>query len=211
MEEQLLLFEDSYTINDFLDSYDLIIGADEAGRGPLAGPVCASAVVLPKDFPFEILNDSKKMSEKRRLEVEPVIKEKAVAWAIAWGTVKEIDEINILQTSLLAMKRAFLKVWTQLSQSEKIKFYNPILLVDGNKMPNVSIACKSIVKGDSKIPEIMAASILAKNARDRFMLCAAKKWPMYSFEKHKGYPSTLHKELLHKYGPCPIHRLTFKY
>ncbi len=211
MEEQLLLFEDSYTINDFLDSYDLIIGADEAGRGPLAGPVCASAVVLPKDFPFEILKDSKKMSEKRRLEVEPVIKEKAVAWAVAWGTVKEIDEINILQASLLAMKRAFLKVWAQLSQAEKTKFYNPILLVDGNKTPNVSITCKSIVKGDSKIPEIMAASILAKNARDRFMLCAAKKWPMYSFEKHKGYPSALHKELLHKYGPCPIHRLTFKY
>ncbi len=214
MEEQLLLFENTYTIDDFLGSYDLIIGADEAGRGPLAGPVCASAVVLPKDFPFEILNDSKKMSEKRRLSVEPVIKEKAVAWAVAWGTVKEIDEINILQASLLAMKRAYIKVLAQLTQFSKlnqIEFYNPILLVDGNKTPNVPIACKAIVKGDSKIPQIMAASILAKNARDKFMLCAAKKWPMYSFEKHKGYPSALHKELLHKYGPCPIHRLTFKY
>ncbi len=208
MEEQLLLFEDTYTVDDFLDSYDLIIGADEAGRGPLAGPVCASAVVLPKDFPFEILNDSKKMSEKRRLSVEPIIKEKAVAWAVAWGTVKEIDQINILQASLLAMKRAYLKVQAQL---EKTEFYNPILLVDGNKTPNVPISCKAIVKGDSKIPQIMAASILAKNARDRFMMCAAKKWPMYCFEKHKGYPSALHKELLHKYGPCPIHRLTFKY
>ncbi len=190
------------------EQLSIIIGADEAGRGPLAGPVCASAVVLPNDFPFEILNDSKKLSEKRRLEIEPIIKEKAIAWAIAWATPKEIDQINILQASLLAMKRAYEKVLVQLNQK---KITANILLVDGNKIPEVDILCQAIVKGDSKIPAIMAASILAKNARDRFMIRAAKKWPQYKFEKHKGYPCPQHKELLRKFGPCPIHRLSFKY
>jgi len=203
MDEQLLLFP-----SNVFDASGVTVGADEAGRGPLAGPVCAAAVVLPKDFPIEILNDSKKMSEKRRLEVEPVIIDKAIAWAIAWGTPHEIDEINILQASLLAMKRAFDKVIIQLNA---LNLEAGLLLVDGNKTPRVSISCKAIVKGDSKIPEIMAASILAKNARDRFMVCAAKKWDMYGFEKHKGYPSAFHRERLHEYGPCPIHRLTFKY
>ncbi len=207
MEEQLCLFDVSQYEDNF-SSYNVIVGADEAGRGPLAGPVCASAVVLPKDFPFELLNDSKKLSEKRRNKIEPIIKEKALAWAVAWATPKEIDQINILQASMLAMKRAFEKVQLQLKQNNLTP---DILLVDGNKTPNVDIPCKAIVKGDAKIPEIMAASILAKNARDRFMVCAAKKWPEYRFEKHKGYPCPEHKELLRKYGPCPIHRLTFKY
>ncbi len=206
MEEQLCLFDVSQYDNSF--NYNIIVGADEAGRGPLAGPVCASAVVLPKDFPFEILNDSKQLSEKKRLKAEPIIKEKALAWAVAWATPKEIDEINILQASMLAMKRAFEKVQAQL-QNKNIT--PEILLVDGNKTPNVNIQCQAIVKGDSKVPEIMAASILAKNARDRFMICAAKKWPQYGFEKHKGYPCPQHKEILREYGPCPIHRLTFKY
>ena len=206
MDEQLCLFDVSQYDNSF--NYNIIVGADEAGRGPLAGPVCASAVVLPKDFPFEILNDSKRLSEKKRLKAEPIIKEKALAWAVAWATPKEIDQINILQASMLAMKRAFEKVQAQL-QNENIT--PEILLVDGNKTPNVNIQCQAIVKGDSKVPEIMAASILAKNARDRFMICAAKKWPQYGFEKHKGYPCPQHKELLREYGPCPIHRLTFKY
>ena len=206
MDEQLCLFDVSQYDNSF--NYNIIVGADEAGRGPLAGPVCASAVVLPKDFPFEILNDSKRLSEKKRLKAEPIIKEKALAWAVAWATPKEIDQINILQASMLAMKRAFEKVQAQL-QNKNIK--PEILLVDGNKTPNVNIQCQAIVKGDSKVPEIMAASILAKNARDRFMICAAKKWPQYGFEKHKGYPCPQHKELLREYGPCPIHRLTFKY
>ncbi len=208
MQEQFLLFDESQFVDDHIYDHALVIGADEAGRGPLAGPVCASAVVLPQDFPFGLLNDSKKMSEKKRLLVEPVIKDKALAWAVCWATPKEIDEINILQASLLAMKRAFEKVRVQL---EKKGLDADILLVDGNKTPRVDFPCMAIVKGDSKIPAIMAASILAKNARDRFMVCAATKWPEYGFERHKGYPCPLHKEMLYKYGPCPIHRKTFKY
>lgn len=200
MDEQLTLFGEP--------EYNIVIGADEAGRGPLAGPVCAAAVVLPSDFPKELLADSKKLSEKKRLQAEPVIKEKAIAWAVAWATPKEIDEINILWASMLAMKRAYLLVSKQLND-KGIKA--DVLLVDGNKTPDVDIPCKAIVKGDSKIFEIMAASILAKNARDRFMVCAAKRWPVYGFEKHKGYPCSSHKAALYKYGPCPIHRMTFRY
>ena len=185
--------------------YDITIGADEAGRGPLAGPVCAAAVILPPDFPFELLADSKQLSEKKRLIAEPVIKEKAIAWAVAWSSHREIDEINILQASMLAMKRAYLKVCKQIEGLPGSR----ILLVDGNRRPDVDIPCKAIVKGDATIHEIMAASILAKNARDRFMLCAAAKWPQYGFEKHKGYPCAAHKAALKQYGPCPIHRVTF--
>jgi ribonuclease HII len=200
MESQLSLFEEPV--------YNIVIGADEAGRGPLAGPVCAAAVVLPADFPIEILADSKTLSEKKRNLAEPVIKEKAIAWAVAWGTPAEIDTINILQASLLAMKRAYLLVKQQL-ESKSIRA--DILLVDGNKRPDVDILCKAIVKGDATEPAIMAASILAKNARDRFMVCASRRWPQYGFEKHKGYPCASHKAALRQFGPCPIHRLTFKY
>ena len=200
MDSQLSLFEEPV--------YNLIVGADEAGRGPLAGPVCAAAVVLPSDFPFEILADSKALSEKKRLFAEPIIKEKAIAWAIAWGTPAEIDSINILNASLLAMKRAYLLVEKQLASKGLVP---DILLVDGNKRPDVPIACQAIVKGDASVHEIMAASILAKNARDRIMVLAAKRWPQYGFEKHKGYPCASHKAALHAFGPCPIHRLTFKY
>ena len=188
--------------------YYLVIGADEAGRGPLAGPVCAAAVVLPNDFPFDILADSKALSEKKRLAAEPVIKEKAIAWAVAWASPREIDEINILWASMLAMKRAFGKVSHQL---EEKGLAPDILLVDGNRRPDVPIPCQAIVKGDATVHEIMAASILAKNARDRFMVCASRKWPQYGFEKHKGYPCASHKAALHKFGPCPIHRLSFRY
>ena len=200
MDSQLSLFEEPI--------YNLIVGADEAGRGPLAGPVCAAAVVLPSDFPFEILADSKALSEKKRLFAEPIIKEKAIAWAIAWGTPAEIDSINILNASLLAMKRAYLLVEKQLASKGLVP---DILLVDGNKRPDVPIACQAIVKGDASVHEIMAASILAKNARDRIMVLAAKRWPQYGFEKHKGYPCASHKAALHAFGPCPIHRLTFHY
>ena len=200
MDSQLSLFEEPV--------YNLIVGADEAGRGPLAGPVCAAAVVLPSDFPFEILADSKALSEKKRLFAEPIIKEKAIAWAIAWGTPAEIDSINILNASLLAMKRAYLLVETQLASKGLVP---DILLVDGNKRPDVPIPCQAIVKGDASVHEIMAASILAKNARDRIMMLAAKRWPQYGFEKHKGYPCASHKAALRQFGPCPIHRLTFKY
>ena len=200
MDSQLSLFEEPV--------YNLIVGADEAGRGPLAGPVCAAAVVLPSDFPFEILADSKALSEKKRLIAEPIIKEKAIAWAIAWGTPAEIDSINILNASLLAMKRAYLLVEKQLASKGLVP---DILLVDGNKRPDVPIACQAIVKGDASVHEIMAASILAKNARDRIMVLAAKRWPQYGFEKHKGYPCASHKAALRQFGPCPIHRLTFRY
>lgn len=200
MDDQLLLFEEP--------KFNTVIGADEAGRGPLAGPVCAAAVILPEDFPIDILNDSKKLSEKRRLEAEPVIKERAIAWAVSWATPKEIDQINILQASMLAMKRAYLLVRKQI---DAINLVPDILLVDGNRCPDVDIPCKAIVKGDASVHEIMAASILAKNARDRFMVCAARRWPVYGFEKHKGYPCASHKAALRKFGPCPIHRLTFRY
>lgn len=200
MQENLLPFDEP--------QYNIIVGADEAGRGPLAGPVCAAAVVLPSDFPFELLNDSKKLSEKKRLAVEPLIKEKAIAWAISWATPKEIDEINILQSSMLAMRRAYLQVKEILAEKG---LKADILLVDGNKRPDVDIACEAIVKGDAKVHEIMAASILAKNFRDRYMVSIAEKYPQYGFEKHKGYPCASHKAALHQFGPCPIHRLTYKY
>lgn len=186
--------------------YSIIAGTDEAGRGPLAGPVYAACTVLPKDFPFEVLDDSKKLSLKKRLEAEKIIKEKAVAWTVSFATPAEIDKINILNASMLAMKRAFSGVQNQLSaQGIKIE----ILYADGNKKPNVDIPCVAVVKGDSKIHEIMAASILAKTARDRFMDCAAKKWPEYGFEKHKGYPTQDHYKALKEHGPCPIHRQSF--
>ena len=187
--------------------YSIVIGADEAGRGPLAGPVCAAAVVLPPDFPFELLADSKQLSEKKRLIAEPVIKEKALAWAVAWASPREIDEINILQASMLAMKRAYLKVSQQIAGLSGSR----VLLVDGNRRPDVDIPCQAIVKGDATVHEIMAASILAKNARDRFMVAASRVWPQYGFEKHKGYPCASHKAALSVYGPCPIHRLTFRW
>ena len=200
MDEQLFLFEEPH--------YSVVIGTDEAGRGPLAGPVCAAAVVLPADFPFGILDDSKKLSEKKRLAAEPVIKEKAIAWAVAWSTPGEIDEINILQASMLAMRRACLDVMKQL---EDKGMHADIVLADGNKRPFADIPCEAIVKGDAKVHEIMAASILAKTARDAFMVKAALRWPVYGFEKNKGYPCASHKAALRQFGPCPIHRLTFRY
>ena len=199
MESQPSLFAEQ--------EYSIVIGADEAGRGPLAGPVCAAAVVLPPDFPFELLADSKQLSEKKRLIAEPVIKEKALAWAVAWASPREIDEINILQASMLAMKRAYLKVSQQIAGLSGSR----VLLVDGNRRPDVDIPCQAIVKGDATVHEIMAASILAKNARDRFMVAASRVWPQYGFEKHKGYPCASHKAALSVYGPCPIHRLTFRW
>lgn len=184
------------------DDYGVICGADEAGRGPLAGPVTAAAVVLPPTFPFEILNDSKKMSEKQRLEAERIIKEKAVAWAIVSLSHKVIDRINILNASLLAMKMAYSKV----SKTVHVD----TLLVDGNKKPDVDIPVHAVVKGDAKIHEIMAASILAKTERDRIMMLCDAKWPEYGYAKHKGYPTEEHREAIRKYGPSPIERMTFQ-
>lgn len=183
----------------------IIVGLDEAGRGPLAGPVYAAAVILPNNFPFEILNDSKKLSMKKRKEIELIIKNEALAYSIAFATAKEIDELNILWASMLAMRRAYLKI-------SKIYPKNiDLALIDGNRVPDIPINSKAIVKGDSKIHEIMAASILAKNKRDEIMNLCDKKWPIYGFKKHMGYPTKVHREMLEKYGTCPIHRKSFSF
>ena len=184
----------------------IIIGIDEAGRGPLAGPVYAAACCLDKNFPYEILNDSKKLSETKRLYAEKTIKEKALAWAVAFATTEEIELFNILNASLLAMKRAF-ELILPLLHEKNIK--PDSVLIDGNIKPPINFECEAIVKGDTKIYEIMAASILAKTERDRIMTEYAKKWPQYGFEKHKGYPTKAHFEALKLYGPCEIHRKTF--
>ncbi|MBI9096364.1 MAG: ribonuclease HII [Sphaerochaeta sp.] len=183
------------------DEPQLVCGIDEAGRGPLAGPVCAAAVILGDDFPLDLLNDSKKLNEHQLLRAETVIKTKAIAWAVALATAREIDSINILQASLLAMKRAY----------EKLSKEYPIDLakVDGNQKPNLDCATIAIVRGDATETEIMAASILAKCARDRYMVLADKKWPLYNFAKHKGYPTKEHREACLYYGLSPIHRRSF--
>ncbi len=201
----------------------LSVGFDEAGRGPLAGPVCASAVILPKDFPLDILNDSKKLSEKKRLAAEIIIKEKA-CWGIALVDHKKIDEINILEASMLAMKNAFfemlekLPVWCKACgleyQSGSDGLFNIAQLngiTDGTRCPDLPIVCRCEPKADGKYPEVMAASILAKTCRDRLMLEMDKKYPGYGYAKHKGYPTAAHKEACHRLGPSPIQRHSFKY
>lgn len=195
-----------------------IVGFDEAGRGPLAGPVAAAAVILPPDFPFEILNDSKKLSEKKRLAAEIQIKEKAL-WGLAFVDHKTIDEINILKASLLAMKMAFENLLQKKDQwieknslaAADYSFENLQGIADGTFVPDVSIDCQAVVKADSKHFEVMAASILAKNERDRFMIECEKKYPGYGYAKHKGYPTKEHKAACHKLGPSPIQRLSFSY
>ena len=186
---------------DELIDQRIIAGADEAGRGPLSGPVVAACCVLPNDFPFEILNDSKKMSEKERLEVEEIIKEKATSYAVSAISNEVIDEINILNASMEAMRLSYLKV--------RRKVDVELLLVDGNKCPDVDIMVEAVVKGDQKVPQIMAASILAKNERDRIMLLADRIFPEYDYKKHKGYPTKEHREKVIALGPCPAHRLSF--
>ena len=193
----------------------LSVGFDEAGRGPLAGPVSAAAVILPQDFPLEILNDSKKLTEKKRLAAELVIKEKA-CWGIALVDHKKIDEINILEASMLAMKNAFEEMLKKLPawcQSAGLDYSSVVLngITDGTRCPEVSIECRCEPKADGKYPCVMAASILAKTCRDRLMLEMDKKYPEYGYAKHKGYPTKAHREVCHKIGPSPIQRLTFNY
>ena len=193
----------------------LSVGFDEAGRGPLAGPVAAAAVILPPDFPNEILNDSKKLSEKKRLLAEAVIKEKA-CWGISLVDHKTIDEINILEASMLAMKNAFdemIKKVPDWSKGLGMDFSELSLngITDGTRCPAVDIECHCEPKADGKYPCVMAASILAKTCRDRLMLEMDKKYPEYGYAKHKGYPTKAHREVCHKIGPSPIQRLTFKY
>lgn len=179
--------------------FEVICGIDEAGRGPLAGPVYAAAVILPKGHIVEGVNDSKKISEKKRDLLFDKIIDECVCYSIGIASEQEIDEINILQATFLAMRRAV----------EGLEIKPDIALVDGNKKPGLDIAEQTIVKGDSKSANIAAASIIAKVSRDRYMLEMAEKYPEYQFEKHKGYGTKLHYEMLEKYGISPIHRKTF--
>ncbi len=177
----------------------LICGVDEAGRGPLAGPVCAAAVILPANVEIPGLNDSKKLSDKKRRELFPIIKETAVAYGIGLADNREIDEVNILQATFLAMERAI----AQLSVKPELA------LIDGNRQKDFGIEVKTVVRGDSLSASIAAASVLAKVTRDDIMLQMAKEYPDYSFEVHKGYGTKVHYAALAEYGHCPIHRMTF--
>ncbi len=179
--------------------YKVICGIDEAGRGPLAGPVFAAAVILPDNLSDLGINDSKKLSEKKRETLFEVIKEKALAWSVAFADENEIDEINILNATFLAMKRAV----------EGLSLTPDIALVDGNRKPNTGIEEMTLVKGDSKSISIAAASILAKVSRDRYLLELNEKYPEYQFNKHKGYPTALHYEMIKEHGISPVHRLSF--
>lgn len=183
----------------FEKGYHLICGVDEAGRGPLAGPVCAAAVILPPNVDIPGLNDSKKLSDKRRRELFPIIKEQAVAYGIGFADHSLIDEINILQATFYAMEQAI----TQLSVKPDFA------LIDGNREKDFGLPVQTVVQGDSLSASIAAASILAKVTRDNLMLQMAQEYPQYGFEIHKGYGTKAHYAALQEYGPCPIHRMTF--
>ena len=179
--------------------FELICGVDEAGRGPLAGPVCAAAVILPKGLVIPGLNDSKKLSDKRRRELFPIIQQEAVSFGIAFASQEEIDEINILQATFLAIRRAM----------EQLNPQPEFALIDGNRETDFGVPCKTVIKGDSLSANIAAASVLAKVTRDNWMMEAAEKYPGYGFEIHKGYGTKAHYAALEKLGPCPIHRRSF--
>lgn len=181
------------------EGFEIVCGVDEAGRGPLAGPVCAAAVILPRDLEIEGLNDSKKLSDKRRRALFEQITAQAVSYGIAFATEQEIDEINILQATFLAMRRAM----------ERLTIRPSIALIDGNRETDFGLPVRTIVKGDSLSANIAAASILAKVTRDDFMMQQAELYPQYGFDVHKGYGTCAHYDALRKYGPCPIHRRTF--
>jgi len=181
----------------------LICGVDEAGRGPLAGAVYAAAVILDPNKPIPGLADSKKLSEKKRDRLAIEIKQHALAWAVASSSVEEIDTINILQASLLAMKRAVEAMQLQFGVTPDL------VQVDGNKTPKINLPCEAIVKGDSKVQAISAASILAKTARDAELYVLDKQYPQYGFAQHKGYPTAEHVALLKQHGVSPIHRKSY--
>lgn len=194
-----------------------LAGLDEAGRGPLAGPVSAACVILPKDFPVEILNDSKKLSEKKRNQASLLIKEKA-CWGIGLVDQTIIDKINILQASLKAMKIAYDMMMIKFPKwilaqgfSENLSSDSISAIVDGNSVPEINCDIQAIVKADAKFPCVMAASILAKVERDKIMYEYDKLYPQYGYAKHKGYPTAEHKKICHEIGPSPIQRLSFKY
>lgn len=179
--------------------YNVICGVDEAGRGPLAGPVCAAAVILPKNTIIEGVNDSKKLSEKKREQLYEVIKNTALSYSVSYASVDEIEDLNILNATMLAMSRAV----------ESLKIIPDYIMIDGNRAPKLDAAHETIVKGDAKSMSIACASILAKVTRDRLLYEYAKEYPQYGFDKHKGYGTKLHIEMLKKYGPCPYHRKSF--
>lgn len=188
-----------YEQNAELKGYKAICGVDEAGRGPLAGPVCAAAVILPPNTIIDGVNDSKKLTEKKREALFDVIKETAVSYSIAYASVEEIESINILNATMLAMKRAV----------EGLDVKADYAMIDGNKMPPLDIDGETIVKGDAKSMSIACASILAKVSRDRLLYEYAKEYPQYRFDKHKGYGTAAHREAILEYGPCPYHRMSF--
>lgn len=183
----------------FAEGFQVVCGVDEAGRGPLAGPVCAAAVILPPHLQIPGLNDSKKLTDKRRRELMPVIKEQALAYGIAFATHEEIDQINILQATYLAMERAL----------AQLNIKPDIALIDGNRAKDFGLPVKTVVHGDSLSASIAAASVLAKVTRDDLMLAMAEEYPQYGFEIHKGYGTKAHYEALTAHGPSPIHRMTF--
>lgn len=185
--------------NAISKGYKAVCGVDEAGRGPLAGPVCAAAVILPKGVIIDGVNDSKKLSEKKRDALFDVIREKALAYSIAYATVDEIEDINILNATMLAMRRAV----------EGLSVKADYAMIDGNKIPELNIDAECIVKGDAKSMSVACASILAKVSRDRLLYKYAEEYPMYGFDKHKGYGTVAHREAILKYGPCPYHRKSF--
>lgn len=195
MEKDWLFYENEARNN----GYQIVCGVDEAGRGPLAGPVFAAAVVLPPNLMIDGLNDSKKLSEKKREILYDEIKSLVVACNVAFATEREIDEINILNATFLAMKRAVAGLILQ----------PDVVLLDGNRSPDLDVSTQTIVKGDSLSASIAAASILAKVERDRLMKNLSKKYPEYNFEKHKGYGTKMHIDLIKKYGSCEIHRKSF--
>ena len=186
--------------NEIFDSgVKLLCGVDEAGRGPLAGPVCAAAVILPRGLEISGLNDSKKLTEKKREELYDRIIDSAVSYGIAFGTVEEIEALNILGATFLAMNRAIAKLDPQ----------PELALIDGNRNAGILVNSCCIVKGDASCADIAAASILAKVTRDRYMLELASQYPQYHFEQHKGYGTKLHYEALREFGPSPVHRPSF--
>ena len=178
---------------------NVICVVDEAGRGPLAGPVCASAVILPAHLDIPGLTDSKKLTDKKRRELFPVIQEQAIAWGIGMASCEEIDEVNILQATFLAMQRAL----------EQLNVRPDLVLIDGNRAKDFGLPVKTVIKGDSLSMNIAAASILAKVTRDDWMIRMAQNYPQYAFDIHKGYGTKAHYAALTELGPCPIHRKTF--
>lgn len=179
--------------------YNTVCGVDEAGRGPLAGPVCAAAVILPANTIIDGVNDSKKLTEKKREALFDVIKEKSLSYSIAFASVEEIEDMNILNATMLVMKRAV----------EGLNIRADYAMIDGNRLPNLEIPAEYIIKGDAKSMSIACASILAKVSRDRLCYRYAEEYPQYGFDKHKGYGTKLHREAIIEYGPCPYHRMSF--